>query len=375
MRIAIIIEQVNRRGGQERVVAELAERLSRYHEVHLFCFDADDIKGERLTVHLLWRPTHSSTGLALWLLLDSLLCLRDPHFDAIISQGGNSLMQTHVLLHNAHGLRLRALRSPEARAHVPSLFRRTFLLLRAWFFLHFEGRAVRRCRGRVMVVSDFLKPYVLQQHRLSAEEVHVTPNGVDHSTFHPGLKEQYRQAVREEMGLPQDALVILSLGGRWSEKGVPTLVEALGAMKDRQAHLVIVGKGDVGSYTRLAAQHGVEARVHFRAATAQPQRYFGMADCFGLLNPAEPFGLVLAEAAASGLALVATGAGAGEYLVEDGVSGFRVTQDAAQVADRLDRLSSDRGLLAAMMEQAHEKSLALSWDRQAAQVRALLEER
>ena len=373
MRIAMIIEHVNRLGGQERVVAELAERLSRYHEVHLFCFWADDLQGERLTVHLMYRPSKSHTFQSLWVLLASLLALRDPHFDAVISQGGNSLRQNFVLLHNAHGLRARGVRTIEWNYHPPSLGRRLFQWVRSRTFLHFEGRAIRRCRGRVLAVSDFLKQYVLRQHHLTDPEVHVTPNGVDHNAFYPGLRDEYRAQVRRELGIPEAAFTVLYVGGLWFEKGVPFLIEALGRMASATAHLVILGDGDAGLFTKFAQQNHVADRVHFVPPTNHPQRFYGMADCFGFLSLVDAFGLVLAEAAASGLPLDATNVGAAPNLVEDGVSGFTVNQDPEQIAQKLDLLARDPALLASMRQEAHQRSLTLSWDRQAEEVMGILE--
>ncbi|MGD9497571.1 MAG: hypothetical protein AB7Y46_14815, partial [Armatimonadota bacterium] len=43
LRIALVIEDVSFSGGQERVLAELAPRLARRHEVHLFCHRARDL--------------------------------------------------------------------------------------------------------------------------------------------------------------------------------------------------------------------------------------------------------------------------------------------------------------------------------------------
>jgi glycosyltransferase involved in cell wall biosynthesis len=355
------------------VVAELAERLSRYHEVHLFCFWADDLEGERLTVHLMWRPSRSFTVQSVWMLIDSLFVLRDPRFDAVISQGGNSLRQNFVLLHNAHGLRIKGVRTIEWNYHPPSFLRRVYHVLRSKLFLYFEGRAVKRCRGRVMAVSHFLKQYALRQHHLADEDVHVTPNGVDHRTFHPGLSAQHREAMRRELGIPQDAFVILFVGGLWYEKGVPFLVEGLGAMQEKSAHLVILGSGDTGFFSRMAAHNDVGGRTHFIPPTTHPERYYGMADCFGFLSLVDAFGLVLAEAAASGLALVATNVGAAPYLVEDGVSGFFVDQDSAMIASRFDALARDPELLARMKQEAHTRSLELSWDKQAHEIMEVLE--
>lgn len=373
MRIAIITERVNRRGGQERVVAELAERLSRYHEVHVFCFSAEGLRGERLTVHRIWCPFKSSSLEGFWVLLASLFSLRDRHFDAIMSQGGNSLRQNFVLVHTCHALRARRTQAVEWKYHRPSALKRLFQSFRARCFLYFEGRAAKRCRGGVMTVSRFLKDYITSQHGLKDEEIHVTENGVDHATFHPGLREEYRSELRQKLGIPQEAFVMLFLGGRWFDKGVPFLIEALGMMRDPQAHLVIAGKGDEGFFAEFAASHGVADRVRFVPPTDQPQRYYAMADCFGFPSDAEGFPLVIGEAASCGLPLVTTAVGGSEHLVDEGISGFIVPAEGQAIAEKLDILAQDRARLARMSRAVYEKSLKLSWDKQAEEVMAVLE--
>lgn len=372
MRIAIITERVNRRGGQERVVAEIAERMSRFHEVHLYCFSAEGLRGERLTIHPMWCPFRSSILEGFWILPMSLWALRDRHFDAIVSQGGNSLKGNFTILHTCHALRAHRTQEVEWRYHPPSLPKRMLQAWRSKISLFFEKLAVQRCRGAVMTVSQYLKDYVVQQHRLDPAEVYVTENGVDHQTFYPGLRDRWRAPIRQELGIGADDFVVLFVGGRWFDKGVPFLVEALGAMKDRQAHLVVVGKGDAGFFGEFAREHGVADRVHFAPPTAEPQRYYAMADCFGFPSDAEGFPLVIGEAASCGLPLVTTAVGGSEHLVEEGVTGYIVEADGRALADRFDRLSGDRALLERMREAIHRKSLKLSWDAQAQEVLSVI---
>lgn len=375
MRIAIVTERVNRRGGQERVVAEVAERLSRYHEVHIYCFSAEPLRGERLTVHTVWCPFRSSTLEGFWILLASLFFMRDPHFDAVMSQGGNSLIQNFVLMHTCHALRARRTASVAWQYDPPSPPKRLAQWLRARMFLFFEGRAVKRCRGNVMAVSRFLKDYTIKQHKLREDEVHVTENGVNHATFYPGLRDVWRAPLRAEMGIPEDEFVILFLGGRWFDKGLPFLVEALAAMDYPSAHLVVVGKGEVDFFQRFAASQGVADRVHFCGPTSESQRYYAMADCFGFPSDAEGFPLVIGEAAACALPLIATPVGGSEHLIEDGESGFIVAADGPQIARCFDALAKDRERLARMSKAVHDKSLKLSWDKQTWEIMRVLETR
>jgi glycosyltransferase involved in cell wall biosynthesis len=104
----------------------------------------------------------------------------------------------------------------------------------------------------------------------------------------------------------------------------------------------------------------------------RPQEYFAMADCLVHPNPEEPFGLVVLEAAACGLPLLAARTGAALDLVEDGVSGFFVRPEPAEIAARLDELAATVRSRP-MGEAAHLRGAAgFSWDRQAEEIEALL---
>ncbi len=374
MRIAIITEHINRRGGQERVVAELAERLSRYHEVHLYCFSADNIRGERLTIHKMWCPFSSSSLQGFWIILASVFVLRNTHYHAIMSQGGNSLRQDCLMLHTCHALRARRTQAVEWKYHPPNPIKRFFQWSRARLFLHFEGRAVRHCRGAVMTVSQYLKDYAMSRHGLDDDEIYVTENGVDHEVFKPSLREQYRKAARKKLDIPEDAFLTLFLGGRWFDKGVPFLVEALGKMQAPNAYLLIVGKGDTAFFQRFADGLGVGDRIRFVPPTSRPQAFYAMADCFGFPSDAEGFPLVIGEAASCGLPLVTTNVGGSEHLVEEGVSGYIVPTDGDIIAQRLDSLAQNPELLESMSKAVHERALKLSWDKQAEQVMEVLQQ-
>lgn len=363
LRIALIAEHVHRRGGQERVTAELVTRLAARHEIHLFCFSAADIPPE-VTVHRLWCPFRSSTLQALLIVLLSALRVRMRDFDVVMSQGGNSLRQNFVIVHTCHASRARAAARPhplqprEARPY--GLLRR----LRNRWASAMEGRAVRRCPGRVIAVSGTLARALAAQHGVRREDILVAPNGVDHEVFNLEARRRYRERVRAELGLGPEEFVVLFVGGLWFEKGLAPLVWALSHMST-PARLLVVGKGDEAWLRQLAAQAGVADRVLCVGPQAEVQRYYGAADCFAFPSEAEGFGLVMAEAAACGLPLVTTEVGIAEYLVEDGRTGFTITRDPRQIAQRLEVLAGDPALRERMGQEAHRRAQALTWDRQA----------
>jgi len=362
-----VTEHINQRGGQERVLAELVSRLAKRHQVDVFCFSAADIPRGRIRVHRLWCPFKSSTLQALWMVLLSPFVVKQHKYDVVLSQGGNSLVRNFVLVHTCHAERARALREVRWKYQQPSWLVHLGWTLRQAWATRMEGWAVRRCRGRVLAVSQMVVRYLAQEHGLDKPPAQAVPNGLDHDVFNLAVRRQFRSSRREALEVGPEEFVILFAGGLWFDKGLPLVIDAL-AMMEHPARLVIVGRGDEEFFAQLARQRGVADQVIFVGVTDRIVEYYAAADCLVMPARGEAFGLVVAEAAACGLPLVTTDIGAADELVEDGVSGFRVGRDPAQIADRLEKLAADAQLREQMGRAAHQKAQRLSWDRQAEQI-------
>ena len=373
LRLAVIIEHVNRHGGQERVIAELVSRLCRRHEVHVYCYGAEDLPPE-VIVHRLWRPGRSSTLQALCIPLLSTLAVRPRDYDAVLSQGGNALRQNFVLCHICHAPRRRAAARPQAQQPGEPLPWRCLLYLRHWWAAAMEGRAVRRCAGRVIAVSAALAQMLAAEHGVRREDILVAPNGVDHEFFNLERRAACREEARRELGLAEGEFCVLFVGGRWAEKGLSFLVAAL-ARLEGPARLVVRGKGDNAALAALAAEAGVADRVQWVPPRPEVHRYYAAADCFAFPSEAEGFALVLAEAAACGLPLISTPVGIAPELIAEGVSGYLITRDARQIAQRLQMLAGDPALRERMGRASAERVRGFTWDNQAELVEQFLLER
>ncbi|EEF26211.1 glycosyltransferase, putative [Ricinus communis] len=126
-----------------------------------------------------------------------------------------------------------------------------------------------------------------------------------------------RDAARTQLGLPAQAYVFGNVGRLHPDKDQATLIRAFAAIRpDCDAWLAIVGKGRLESELKqVAAQLGVADRVIFTGPIAEARRYFRAFDSFVLSSDREPFGMVLLEAMAADLPIVATnGGGAPEVL-------------------------------------------------------------
>src|SRR5262249_1147568 len=107
---------------------------------------------------------------------------------------------------------------------------------------------------------------------------------------------------------------------------------------------------------------------------AQVARFFDRATAFCLPSRAEPFGIVLLEAGAFRLPVVATRVGGIPEIVEDRVTGLLVPpDDAGSLADALVRVLTDSDFAASAGRGLHDRVRAVfSWRRAYDAYRALL---
>jgi glycosyltransferase involved in cell wall biosynthesis len=166
-------------------------------------------------------------------------------------------------------------------------------------------------------------------------------------------------------------LRLLSVGRLIPRKGCEWLVRAVGqAQRDgADVHLTMVGTGSDESRLRaLADKLGIA--VAWRGFVDQPDlpSLYGEADAFAFPTLDDPFGMVLLEAAASGLPLIASPyAGATEELVREGVEGFVVDpRDTRAFAAAIARLAASRELQARLGRAAHEATRGRTPDATAA---------
>ncbi len=197
----------------------------------------------------------------------------------------------------------------------------------------------------------------------------VIPTGVDLTRFVPGDQA----AARRALGWAADEPVALYVGRLDREKSVERVLRAFDHVVATlpRARLMLVGQGkEAANLKALAARLPCAPRVSFLGARAHDTLavYYQAADVFLFASETETQGLVLAEAAACGLAAVAVSAPGCEEVVQDGVTGVLVKSEPATLADAALGLLLDRERRAAMGARARavaerEFDVALQLDR------------
>ena len=143
------------------------------------------------------------------------------------------------------------------------------------------------------------------------------------------------QTIRNELQLPDEAVIIFSLGRLHHNKAFDTLIKAVEQLalqyQDRPVHLLIAGDGPLKSeLAHLAATSSLANQIHWLGWQRNPTPYFHLADFFVCPSRHEPLGNVLLEAWAHACPVVSTRSHGALELIEDGVSGLLCDVDDAQ---------------------------------------------
>jgi len=104
-----------------------------------------------------------------------------------------------------------------------------------------ENYVLRQARF-IFVVSNQLKEHLARAHGLPPEKIHIVPDGTDSETFRPDVPTA---GVRERLGIPEDAPVLVFHGDIKHDDGVDILLDALAlvARERPDARLLILGGG------------------------------------------------------------------------------------------------------------------------------------
>jgi len=194
----------------------------------------------------------------------------------------------------------------------------------------------------------------------------VIPNGIDVNTFKPGLTP-----IRH---LRDDSVNILFVGRLEKRKGLGDLLRAYEFMRARvpKSRLIIVGDGPLrGRVESYIARHRLPDVVMagYVPETVLP-RYYSSADIFcAPATGAESFGIVLLEAMATGLPVVATEVEGYMSVLEPGRDSMTVRPKGwAELGAALIILARDPELRRRMGAYGHEKARRYGWEAVASQI-------
>lgn len=211
-----------------------------------------------------------------------------------------------------------------------------------------------------MIVLINKMDYELAREKFHAGAIRRVPGiGVNLSQF----KNLGNGDLRQELSLPAETPLVVSVGELNENKNHKTVIKALSLMENQAAHYCIAGNGPLlQELTEYARTLGVGERVRFLGYRRDVPSILRQADVFVLPSRREGLGMAAIEAMACGLPLVSSNRhGINDYSIE-GVTGFKHDPDNAEgFAGSIDCLLSNDALRAEMgkrcMEIAQEFTL------------------
>jgi glycosyltransferase involved in cell wall biosynthesis len=160
------------------------------------------------------------------------------------------------------------------------------------------------CRFDAVVAVSRLLGDRLRAAGVPAAKVHVLPNAAP-----PGAALLAREVARRALGLAEGAFVAGWVGRLSHEKAPDLLVEAL-VHTPGHVEAVVIGDGPAGTAVRhLAEERGVASRMHWAGTLPDAGTLFAAFDCFVLSSRTEGTPMVLFEAMAAGIPIVARAVG------------------------------------------------------------------
>jgi glycosyltransferase involved in cell wall biosynthesis len=227
---------------------------------------------------------------------------------------------------------------------------------------------IRPRRGERTFWPDGVLPRVLPAVAVAADSVAAAAPIPGAVGVHPGIDARpyveaasERDTIRKELEIAAGEKAVGIVGRLQPWKGQHVFLRAMARLAHRSDAVFLVAGGAIGGFSEsypeelraLASALGIAGRVRFLGHRPDVPRVLAALDVFVHASRAEPFGIVIVEAMAAGVPVVATRGGGVDEIVQHERNGLLVEfGDDAAIARAVERLLDDAGLSARLVEEA-----------------------
>jgi glycosyltransferase involved in cell wall biosynthesis len=193
-----------------------------------------------------------------------------------------------------------------------------------------------------------------------ARNVAIIPHGVDPTRFTPSLRSA---ELRASWGASAETPVLLWCGRLSPEKDPGTFIVAAQTLLQRRpdAQVVVIGEGPLRDQVRAALPH---ARMLGMLQGEDLPRAMASADLLAFTSPVDTWGLVVGEAMACGIPVVAYDRAAAGEMIRTGIDGVTSpTGDRGQLIAAIVDLAADQQRCRVLGASARERFALWSWER------------
>ncbi|NLY13356.1 MAG: glycosyltransferase [Gammaproteobacteria bacterium] len=217
---------------------------------------------------------------------------------------------------------------------------------RQWLANHFRDRL--RLLGVSNAVRDDMRACL---PKFKPEHIETLYNRIDVEAVQ--AEQVSREEARQFLDLPLDAWIVGNVGRLHPDKDQTTLIKGFAKARPELpagSLLAIMGSGRLEQQLKqLAVDLDVADSVRFLGQVSNGRRYFKAFDLFALTSDHEPFGMVLLEAMAAGVPVIATDCGGAKEVVRE--SGLRFQLGSTEQVAKILRLAAEQKLTNKGLEQ------------------------
>jgi len=329
VRVALVIERFEPRGGVERVAWQVAHGLAAAgDEVHVVARKA--AASSRVQIHRVQVPSA-------W----------QPWRVAAFSQAASRVAPRGAfdVVHSFSRTRHQDLFRAGGGSHAAYMERRYTAFGNAWrrfsprhrVLLAIERAVFADASQMILCNSRMVQLELARRHAIPDDRLALIYNGVDLERFHPSRRETEGSRLREEFGA-SDSLVCLFVGSGFRRKGLDTALRALSG-SGGDAVLWVAGNDAPEDWSESARRSGVAERVRWLGAERDVATLCAAADALLLPTRYDAFANVCLEAAAAGIPVVTSANNGAAEILGDGGIVVRDAEDDAGFARALERLA------------------------------------
>lgn len=341
-----MIHDLNPWGGQDRSMLEIAWQLNKDFPLEIHSYSLQGFSNWPNMEHIKYETLIKKPILFKYLNyhLKSWRNLKTTKSAVVQSTGTASLRSDTVQIQFVHHSWQQIAKSlPADKIQTAGFFKEVYRALLDIYKRHLE-KNVYLPKKHYIAISHSIKKELMEHFNIPSENITIIHHGVDNKQFVPTWESAEAQATRDQirtsLGIKPTDVVLLHVGALNARKGLFQTIEILAHLKrngfDNVKYLA-VGQGETKLLNELIKSNDVEDRVILVPHSKEIRHYYWASDIFFFPTYYEPFGLVILEAMACGMAVATSDIAGGSELIEDGHNGilFNPHQSVAKIANKL----------------------------------------
>ncbi|MCX6766775.1 MAG: glycosyltransferase [Candidatus Moranbacteria bacterium] len=221
----------------------------------------------------------------------------------------------------------------------------------AWLAIRNARNYANKCDAVIVPTPSVGE--IVKKWGVTNKNIIAIPTGVEEKQF----ATPDRESVREKYNINSDEILLFVMTRLTEEKNMEFLVDAVLDIlkKNNNAKFMICGDGNIKeNLIRKVAEAGLADKVIFIGIVSDSEKknYYAAGDIFVYASKSETQGMVLTEAMYSQLPIVAVRAIGVCDVVEDGKTGFLVSEDKKEFANAAQKLIDDENMRKNFGEEA-----------------------